>query len=126
MSMSDARLFADLTQRVENLEKIAIRQQALLEELEEHVTGKDVHEEIMGPPPDMAARDSLRTMQKEMGARILEARQNPTTPPVTGAASVDPAPDNPIETAPGLREKLAALQGGEAAAEPSKPSPTKK
>jgi hypothetical protein len=117
MSMSDARLFADLTSRVENLEKIAIRQQALLEELEEHVTGKNVHEEVLGPPPDLAARDSLRTMQKEMGARILEARQNPT-PPATGAAGVDPAPDNPIETAPGLREKLAALQGGEAAKEP--------
>jgi hypothetical protein len=59
--MSDARLFADLTQRVENLEKIAIRQQALLEELEEHVTGKDVHEEILGPPPDMAAGSAGRS-----------------------------------------------------------------
>jgi hypothetical protein len=117
MSMSDARLFADLTSRVENLEKIAIRVQALLEELEEHVTGKDVHEEIMGPPPDMAARDSLRTMQKEMGARILEARQ-PANGGPGAAAGADPTPDNPIETAPGLREKLAALQGGEAAKEP--------
>jgi hypothetical protein len=125
MSMSDARLFADLTQRVENLEKIAIRVQALLEELEEHVTGKDVHEEIMGPPPDMAARDSLRTMQKEMGAKILEARQTAVGEPPNGVDVKPEAEASDLAADPVLKDRLAALQGGEANKPEPKPVPKK-
>lgn len=107
MSMSDARLFADLTSRVENLEKIAIRQQALLEELAERVTGKDVHDEVVGPPPDTAARDGLRTLLREQGTRVLQERQS-----ANGGS-----PGASVDLKPAGSSTEAALQGGEAAKE---------
>jgi hypothetical protein len=135
MSMSDARMFADLTARVTALEEHVLELTERSIELGDRVFGKDVHEEVMGPPPDTAARDGLRTLLKEQGTRVgelgrlLQERQPatggvPKPPEGEVASSVDLKPEATVEDLaadPVLKDRLAALQGGEAA----KPAPKK-
>jgi hypothetical protein len=136
MSMSDARMFADLTARVTALEEHVRELTERSTELGDRVFGKDVHEEVMGPPPDMAARDGLRTLLKEQATRVLQEGKPATggspKPPEGGkppegevASSVDVKPEAAAEdlaSDPVLKDRLAALQGGEAA----KPAAPKK
>ena len=129
MSMSDARMFADLTARVTKLEEHVRELTERSTELGDRVFGKDVHEEVMGPPPDMAARDGLRTLLKEQATRVLQevkpAAGGKPSPEGEVASSVDVKPEAAAEdlaSDPVLKDRLAALQGGEAA----KPAAPKK
>ena len=136
MSMSDARQFAELSARVAELENrmgVVIAQIALAQaEIHDHVEGKDLHDEGLGPVADEVARDGLRAMLKErrtgialeadtLSPGLLEGAGGDRKPDVSEAPSgVRPGagePDLPAD--PGLKDRLAALQGGEAA--PSKP-----
>jgi hypothetical protein len=123
MSMSDARMFADLTARVTALEEHVLELTERSTELGDRVFGRDVHEEVMGPPPDLAARDGLRTLLKEQATRVLQ-EVKPATGEHPIASSVDLKPEAAAEDLaadPVLKDRLAALQGGEA----SKPAPKK-
>jgi hypothetical protein len=125
MSMSDARQFAELSARVTRLE-------SLVQELADRTLGKDVQDEVLGPAADSqavaedrAARDGFRNLLERGGVTVAAERKLPSGGP--------PGADNPIETPGvdypkppedkplngGLRDKLAALQGGEAV--PAKP-----
>ena len=114
MSMSDARQFAELTERVGRLE-------ARLHDLADRVEGKDVSDEVLGPVADEAARDGLRAMLKERRQQVATEADMPS-PGLLESAGVDPRPEGTGEADPGLRDKLAALQGGDAAqSAPPKP-----
>jgi hypothetical protein len=116
MSMSDARQFAELSARVTRLE-------SLVQELADRIEGKDVQDEVLGPAADpvaitedRAARDGFRTLLEKGGVTVAGG------PPVAEAAADDPKPSEDKPLNGGLRDKLAALQGGEAA--PGKPPQT--
>jgi hypothetical protein len=118
MSMSDARQFAELSARVTRLE-------SLVQELADRVEGKDMQEEVLGPVADEVARDGLRSLLKESRGPapgvVLEAAisDNPIATP--GIDYPKPPEDKPLNG--GLRDKLAALQGGEAAPARSQADP---
>ena len=58
MSSSDMAMFQALVDRVEKLEQ-------QVTELMEHVTGRDVSGDVLGPEADKEERDGLRTLLKE-------------------------------------------------------------
>ena len=141
MSMSDARQFAELSARVDLLEALCRSMAESVDALEGRVFGIDVHEEVLGPVADEVARDGLRAMLKErrseLGLGVAVERKLPDGgPPI--AESVEPKPDvseapsgarpgagePDLPLDPGLKDRLAALQGGEATA--PKPGSTRK
>ena len=120
MSMSDARQFAELSARVAELENkmgVVIAQIALAQaDIYDHIEGKDVSEEVLGPVADEAARDGLRAMLKERRHQVAPGDvllEGAGVAPLPGEGPSGGEADLPLD--PGLKDRLAALQGGDAA-----------
>jgi hypothetical protein len=110
-------MFTELTQRVATLE-------LRVQELADRVEGKDVHSEVLGPVldhsdliEDRAARDDFRASLERGGVTVADDPKATSGGAPEGAGG-GPASETDLGADPSLKDRLAALQGGEVKRDP--------